>query len=469
MKGLEGMGNRFITKGVPRLLGAAQQATNFGGQFAGRGAYSDATHVNNLMMDGGSSTSSVPVFTNTGDETGTVVITHREYVSDIYAPGVANGNAVNFENRPFALNPALQSSFPFLSQIAQNYDEYEFVQLVYSYRSTTTDNGTTSTGQCGTVIMCTNYNASASPFSDKQTMVEYAHAHSCKLTEHMIHGVECDPSKSALSTQLYTRSNPVVTSQDLKTYDKGVFQIAIANCPATFNGFPVGELWVDYTVALRKPKLFVSRGLEIDRDQFYCSTGTDSSIGITRSASALTSVNWFGTKDSWLQGQQNNIGCAIEPLPVGVNTQGIRITFPASYSGPLKIQLNCRLSTVSQVQAGGGSQYYSKTGNVQFINDKFSKGVVTNELTLADAFATVYEIDVYVSSATQGVNNSITLQSTQPTLVSGGSASTTPIQAVELSIEQYQTQSGINQSASEITYKPIFVKYANPTITSDRS
>ena len=81
--------------------------------------------------------------------------------------------------------------------------------------------------------MATNYNASSPPFSDKATMMEYAHAMSAKTTEHMTHGVECDPSKLGGSERKYIRTNPVVPSQDLKTYDHGLFQLAVANSPAS--------------------------------------------------------------------------------------------------------------------------------------------------------------------------------------------------------------------------------------------
>lgn len=395
------------------------------GLYQGMGEYEPDS--NNLVAGG---SGSIPQVSSTGDETGGTIITHREYLADIYAPGVKDGDPVSFQNISFPLNPALQQSFPWLSQIAQNYDEYEFKQLIFTYRSTTTDIGNSTTGQCGTIIMCTNYNAANPKFTDKQQMIEYAHAHSAKLTSDLIHGVECDPSKNAMSGQLYTRSNPVVTGQDLKTYDHGLFQLAIANAPKEYNGFPVGELWVEYTVLLRKPKLFVSRGLEIDLDQFL----------IDQSGTARLDLPFQGL---FLTGQQNNIGCQVV-----MNGASVAITVPASYTGPL----NFRIFIKSENNITVSSTFNSKltvatTGNFKPILDVYASGAINpNPTNLAEfpieagagaaglphGFSN--EFHYFVTSATQGINNKITF-SYAPV---GTLPVTTQVQTF-ISVSQYQS------------------------------
>ena len=296
---LEAVGNRFITKGIPNLLNAASGIRSF----MGRGEYTS----NNLVDGPHESLGQPPNIRTLPNETGACVIEHQEYLGDVYGPGVAGGAAVAFQNTAYSLNPGLQTTFTFLSQIAANYEEYEFHKIIFKYRSTTTDIGNSTNGQCGTVIMCTNYNAASAKFTDKQSMLEYGHATDCKVTENLVHGVECDPAKSAMSPSLFVRSNPVVSGQDLKTYDKGLFQIAIANCPAAYNGFSLGELWVEYKVVLRKPRLFVARGMEIDCDLYFDSTKLDSTCS---PAIAATTSPWGDTsKLNYLVGQQNNIGC----------------------------------------------------------------------------------------------------------------------------------------------------------------
>ena len=318
----------YVMSKVPRRFGGS-------GAYMAQNALVAGTPAD--YLDHGVAMSSV----GSNDEQGAITITHREYVQDLYAPGTVGGPAVAFSNLSFPLNPGLQQSFTFGSQVAENYDEYEFVQCIWAFRSTTTDIGSSTNGQCGTVVMATDYNASKPPFADKQTMIEYSGAHSCKITESMVHGVECDPGKSSMSPRLFVRSNPVMVGQDLKTYDKGTFQIAVCNCPPSFNGFPIGELWVEYTIVLRKPKLFVSRGLNIDQDLFCTALTTSPSF-----------FQPFGTSadNIILSGQQNNIGCTIIPAlgsldeyAAGLANLGsgeMAIVFPPWYTSNVEICLN---------------------------------------------------------------------------------------------------------------------------------
>jgi hypothetical protein len=329
----------------------------------------------------------------------------------------------------FNLNPGLQGTFVWLSQIAQNFEEYEFVQLIFHYRSTVSDATNNTSGQVGVVIMATSYNAANPNFTDKQQMVEYAHSHSCRITEHMSHGVECDPRKNALSPILYIRANPVVTNQDLKTYDLGKFQIAVSNCPTAYNGYPIGELWVEYRCELRKPKLWVSRGLEVDQDYFTMTTasavtqtqailgtasfnvGTPTSTTITPSATA-SNANLPNGSPVILYSVQNNIGATV---CWGQDTAGtpkwhLGILLPASYTGALSISIILNSTT-------SGTGYLPELavdtpiGNITPINDIYPASGATNTLITTRATVTssasTYGLiqHLFVTAATQGQNN----------------------------------------------------------------
>ena len=165
-----------------------------------------------------------------GDETETIVISHCEYLQDVYGSPDSN-----FHNEGWKLNPGLMENFPWLSQIAANYEEYEFIQLVFTYKATVEVQATNnSTGGTGTIIMATNYNPVAPIFSNKETMMQYHGAQSGRIVEDHVHGVECDPSTNAGSPQKYVRTNPVILGQDPKTFDLGTFQLAQVNIPEAF-------------------------------------------------------------------------------------------------------------------------------------------------------------------------------------------------------------------------------------------
>lgn len=203
----------------------------------GSGAYSSA---NQLV---GSPVAS-RTFTNTGNETNDVVISHREYIQDLIPTGTG------FQTLYTAYqNPGLAASFPWLSQIAQYFEEYEFVQLLYTVESMVTEGNTNA---AGTVIMCTQYNPTNAPFTSKATMENYEHSQSFKVTQHAVHGVECDPAKRGGNLAEYIRTGPVPSGQDPKTYDLGIFQVATQGA---YPNLMIGELWVTYQVRLSKAKI----------------------------------------------------------------------------------------------------------------------------------------------------------------------------------------------------------------------
>ena len=159
---------------------------NVGKKLFGRGEYT----MSNELMSG--SANSPPMFQSAGDEAGALLISHREYVGDIFAPPAATVD--EFTIQAFPLNPGLEQTFPWLSQIAQNYEEYELKQCVFEFVSTVQDINSTN-GQVGTIITATQYNPSQPDFRDKPAMAAYAHSVSGKSTDNQTHGVECDPQK----------------------------------------------------------------------------------------------------------------------------------------------------------------------------------------------------------------------------------------------------------------------------------
>lgn len=197
-------------------------------------------------------------------DSNSVTISNVEYVKDIYAPG----SSTPFSIQTMSLNPGLPTAFPWLSQIAANYQEYELLQCIYTYKTTVADFAAQS-GQVGQIVMATQYNPSLGPFADKETMMMYDGAASCKSSASMLHGVECDPRKLAATTgRKYVRVGSVPATEDLKEYDQGTLNVAVLNPPATYLGQVLGELWVSYTVCLKKPRLSALNGNNIPTDIF---------------------------------------------------------------------------------------------------------------------------------------------------------------------------------------------------------
>jgi len=321
------------------------------GRSLGMGAYE--TPVSNEIVNGGEGLP-VPSFSAGGGEMGTICISHREYVADVFGPESAG----IFQNVTYGINPALPETFPWLSQIAANYEEYTIKQLIFTFRSTVSD-FVASNGQVGTVIAATQYNANDAPFASKQDMMEYAGAVSAKVSEGMMAGVECDPNQMSGAPGKYTRAGPVPSNEDVKTYDLGTFNIATSNTPAQFNNQAMGELWVSYTVELRKPKFFVTRAQQLLTDVFLgCADPTSTAAGLDLGIT------------SWGVGQQNRIGgyLAYElptnnsvspPITYPAQADTLYYVFPATFAGDIEVVVS---SSLASTGTGGSTGVAVSTG-----------------------------------------------------------------------------------------------------------
>ena len=239
---------------VSSMAGAAgswleDQGVSRAKRWLGMGAYDQG---NQLITDMGRMDSST--MRSTGDETGDIFITKREFIQDIIAP--ANGALAQTAFTTVVqaqINPGLTTLFPWLSQIAQYFEEYCFHQLIFEFKSAISG-GNQNSG--GTITMVCQYNPANLPFTSKQAMEQYDYSASSKIEDNLFHGIECDPAKKGGNTFEYVRTAAVPSGQDIKTYDLGSFQIAVSGIPANFNANTlIGELWVNYTVRLSKAKL----------------------------------------------------------------------------------------------------------------------------------------------------------------------------------------------------------------------
>lgn len=306
-------------------------------QMLGTGAYEggEPQTVNNEIVDGGAGLG-VPTFSSGGGEMGTITISHREYVADVFGPDAAG----TFQNVTYGINPGLPNTFPWLSQVAANYEEYTIKQLIFTFRSTVTD-FVASNGQVGTILLATQYNANDAPFSSKQDMMEYAGAVSAKVSMQVVAGVECDPAQLSGPPGKYTRSGPTPPGEDVKTYDLGTLNVATSNTPLQFNNQAVGELWVSYTIELRKPKFFVTRAQQLLTDVF-----------IGDQAGVPAGLNAF----KWGMGQQNRIGgllCTEYGPSYPVQGGVLYYVFPATFSG--NVEINLWAQAIAGAPSGQGS------------------------------------------------------------------------------------------------------------------
>ena len=361
-----------------------QPTTQIEGQglYSGRGMYTNrSVYTNDLFAD---TSSQAPKFRTVKDETGAMIVTHQEYIGEIYGNSLQdNGEPKVLEYSKFILNPGMEKTFPWLSQIAQNYQEYEFQQLVFSYRPSLADINSNN-GQVGEILMATNYRPTDPAFASKADIKRYPHHSAARCLDAQDHGVECDKSKLPLAKNvMYVRNESLSSVENINDYDLGFTQISVHNTPSSVAGAALGSLYVYYTIKLVKPVIKTSKGLGISKaiftsgllsssirfkDQqtpfpqlwkginnntaieplvekviaenttFNVLNGTGTDPGLGRFLNSLFAQ--LTTADPTAANKLYTIQVGDDPL------MGIRLTFPAGYSG--FVQYSIRVFTVPQ-------------------------------------------------------------------------------------------------------------------------
>jgi hypothetical protein len=219
MPGMKGVG-KWLGSGIGSIFGSGQYTVT--GQ-------SPAYNVLNGQ---------IPKFSTSH---ATNIVSHREYLGDI------TGTAA-FTNLSYPLNPGMAQTFPWLSSIAKNYQQYRFHGLIFEFRSLITDFVTG--GSPGVIVMTTNYNADDVAFISRQEAENAEYAVATKPTLNQIHMIECAETETA-NKLYYVRSADLPVGQDKRATDYGLTQFITQNNPVQV----MGELWVSYVVELFKPVL----------------------------------------------------------------------------------------------------------------------------------------------------------------------------------------------------------------------
>jgi len=245
------------------------------GALFGSGDYSDhyinTVHTNSIINP----TTNVPqVFSGVSGKGG-IVVRRREYLTDIISSATAN----TFSSQTFPLNPGMAKTFPWLNNIAENFEQYRIRGMFFEFVSMSGDATASVATSLGYVAMATQYDALDPPLSSKMQLENYDMAQSCKPSRSQIHGIECKASSSTL-VNLYLRNGDQIAGSDLRMYDFGVFNIATSAPGTSVN---LGELWVSYDIELFKPRLPITIG-------GYIETLRISTSGITNGLNPMTGV-----------------------------------------------------------------------------------------------------------------------------------------------------------------------------------
>jgi hypothetical protein len=188
------------------------------------------------------------------------IICHREYLQEL-----VTRTDFNDALAPYLINPGLSDNFPWLSQIAMNYEFYKFRKLRFIFRNRI------GTATPGSIYTATQHDAGDPVFSSKQELLEYEGAQSSVI--YRDHTFDCLLGRGSMMKKLLVRTGELTEDQSIQLYDAGKFTVVTNSTDAAVN---VGDLLVEYEVELTVPKLgSASAGLSF---AWYVHTNSPSNI-----------------------------------------------------------------------------------------------------------------------------------------------------------------------------------------------
>jgi hypothetical protein len=240
-------------------------------------------------------------------------ISHREYIGDVVTASTAN----TFKNIVYPLNPGMSETFPWLSSIAQAFEQYELMGFVIEFKSGSGDALNSVNTALGEVLMAAKYDASEPAYTSKQSMLNSQWATQGKPSVNVFMPIECSKDENPFSV-MYVRNAELEANKDIKMYD--ICNINVATDGMQGTNVNVGSLWITYDILLKKPISLVSGGFTL-KDAIFSTSST--TTGITDSepfGNVLSSSGTYG-KDN-----------------IGITVSSDTITFPANIEGMYEIQ-----------------------------------------------------------------------------------------------------------------------------------
>lgn len=241
-----------VTQSLPRVGSALAQRVGLPASMGRSAGDALAARLSRIIGGGDYEASNAPVcnslFKGSRDigsptfGSAAIRLRFREYLGEVYNGPTAGG----FNASSYPINPGLRSSFPYLGQIACNYEQYHVHGLVYEFVSSVSPYSATS--NMGTVVMTHMSNPDRSTYGSKFEMENSENAVSARVDKSIVYGIECEGFRTE---GLAVRENTVPGT--LLPYDHGTLVVATQSPLAP--SAVLGELWVTYDVSLSHPRI----------------------------------------------------------------------------------------------------------------------------------------------------------------------------------------------------------------------
>nr|UNI73866.1 MAG: coat protein [brine shrimp noda-like virus 1] len=217
----------------------------------------------NSMVSSMKASGSIPLM-HKNDQS--IVVRHKEFIGEIKS-------SVDYKVQySLELNPGVAATFPWLSNIAKNYQEYRFKGVIFHYVPTSGSAVASTNNALGSVMMQTSYRATDTPPDTKREILNEYWSTETAPFESTCHPIECNPAENPFNVQ-YVRQTSVPAGDNLLLYDLG--RTFIATSGQQIDDVILGDLWITYEVELKKPTLYSNvMSAESNLCSFFTPTGT---------------------------------------------------------------------------------------------------------------------------------------------------------------------------------------------------
>jgi len=309
-------------------------------------------------------TINAPMITTLGK--GDIRVKHSEYIAEV--PG-----SVNFSAVPYIIQPGLQSSFPWLSNMAALYESYVVHNIQYHFYTEK------STATNGVVMLAVDYDVQDNTPTSKLQLMTYQNAVRTAPWQNVTYN--CEKASLLKFKERYVRSG-LIANSDLKTFDIGNLFIATQGCIDTS---VLGELHVSYDITFKTPQYDASG---------YASQG---SAKLTTNSAPVTGPLVLGNTAPTIvpgSGMVVTYNTSTGSFTFGnVGQYYVYFNFQAGVSGTPVVTFTGQGSTAANVTPNYSTSLGTVSFNVNIIN--ITDSFVLSGLTFASSTSAVMRVASY--------------------------------------------------------------------------
>lgn len=192
----------------------------------------------------------IPSVPNIANDGGMVRVRHREYITDI----VVDPDGAAFT--VFNLQPGDAKAFPWLSNLANRFQQYKLLGGVFEYVTLCGNAVSAAVPALGAINVVVQYDVTRDYMYDQRDILNTYYSNSGVISTDLMLSLECETTEQPCQVYMIRDPNPELEQpDDSRWYDFGRIELSIRGAPRDPHGghYVAGQLWFTYDILLIKP------------------------------------------------------------------------------------------------------------------------------------------------------------------------------------------------------------------------